>query len=168
MGTSVLFELGLKVLFRPVVSISIFKSELNPLDVVFAGRCIFFSIPPKPDWKTNQKKRCSLNAPVLNPCRAKSRFQQKHSILYITWNMWCGAAVIWATREGGVGWRWGEHKRDWKWVFDCIWHEWTKTTFAFSCWRSLTGLLSQAVVVTLGRQLQIQIKASLPTRRQGI
>lgn len=35
-------------------------------------------------------------------------------------------------------------------------------------WRSLTGLLSQAVVVTLGRQLQIQIKASLQDKRQGI
>lgn len=106
------------------------------------------------------------------PCRLRclkpgTRWKQIGTLVYSTWNMWRGTAseetlLLWyKERTSDRGFEGGRAEERAKPVFDCIWHERTKTTFAFSCRRSLTGLLSQAVVVILGRQLQIPIKASL-------
>lgn len=131
----------------------------------------YYIISPlsKPDSRNKIKFKKRIFHPAsamwsLTRNKVKANASRNTSILnmkYVVWNCrWSEETLLWYKLRTGDGccWRRKRRERERGWDFDCIRHERTKTTFSFSCQRSLTGLLLRAFVVTLGRQLQIPIK----------
>lgn len=128
------------------------------------------SPPCKPDSRNKkQKTKPRIFHPAsalwsLTRNKVKANVSRNTSILnmkYVVWNRrWSEETLLWYKLRTGDGCcrRRKRRERERGLDFDCIRHERTKTTFSFSCRRSLTGLLLRAFVATLGRQLQTPIK----------